>query len=221
MLDYLKLPRWLLGKYHVIHNGLAATGTNESQARDKSPRPTVLAVGTLHPRKGYETLIHAFKQVVQRLPAAECLIVGGNFGDGAYGQRLRELTHSLGLDGHVKFIGYSPDVHAYMRQCSLLAVPSRIEAFGMVAIEAMLAGKPVVACRTGGLKEIVAHRETGALVEPGNPTAMAIALIEILCNRGLAHRMGRAGRDRVLNQFTLEKMTAAFAHFYGSLLAPA
>jgi glycosyltransferase involved in cell wall biosynthesis len=144
--------------------------------------------------------------------------VGGEFGDGSHGRELRALTESLGLDGKVKFLGHSSEVGAFMRRCSLLAVPSRIEAFGMVAIEAMLSGKPVVACRTGGLKEIVSHRETGSLVEAGNVAEMANAIVEILSDKPLALAMGRAGQARVEKRFSLHAMTASFAQFYRMLL---
>lgn len=219
MLDYLKMPKWLLGKYEVIYNGLETLISDQTDAGpSEAVGPTVLAVGTLHPRKGYETLLHAFQQVVRRIPNAECWIVGGDFGDGSHGCELRSLTARLGLERQVKFLGHSSDVNGYMRRCSLLAVPSRIEAFGMVAIEAMLLGKPVVACRTGGLKEIVSHRETGSLVEPGNVAEMSGAIIEILADKPLAQAMGRAGQARVEKSFTLNAMTRSFAQFYGLLL---
>jgi glycosyltransferase involved in cell wall biosynthesis len=216
----LKLPRWLFGKYNVIYNGL---GPDTGVAGQISPpeNPVVLAVGTLHPRKGYETLLAAFQRVVAKIPAAECWIVGGEFGDGSYGRKLREMATTLGIAKQVKFLGSSTDVRSYMLASSVLTVPSRIEAFGMVAIEAMLLGKPVVACRTGGLKEIVAHRATGCLVEPENPGEMAKALLEILSNRPLAQTMGEAGQARVQQRFTLTRMTASFAAFYGRLIGQA
>ncbi len=81
-----------------------------------------------------------------------------------------------------------------------------------------MAGKPVVACRTGGLKDLILHRETGSLVEPGQPAEMARAIVEILTNSPLAQRMGQAGQRRALEEFTLEKMSASFATFYRLLL---
>jgi glycosyltransferase involved in cell wall biosynthesis len=91
----------------------------------------------------------------------------------------------------------------------------------MAAVEAMAVQKAVVACRTGGLQDVVVHGETGFLVEPGNSGEMAAAIIKLLKNPALAGRMGRAGEQRVQEQFTLEKMTAAFAELYGSLLSNA
>ena len=80
---------------------------------------------------------------------------------------------------------------------------------------------PVVACRTGGLQEIVVDQQTGSLVQPGNERAMASAIIGILNNQTLARKMGEAARARVLEHFTLQKMAASFATFYSMLLRKA
>jgi glycosyltransferase involved in cell wall biosynthesis len=220
MLDYLKLPSRFLGKYKVIHNGLNQPPNScETIAAFKTrEHPIVLAAGRLHPRKGYETLIDAFERVSKRIPLAECWIVGGDFGDGSYGRSLQAQAQARGLCQSIKFCGYSSNVRNDMEKASLLVVPSRIEAFGMVAIEAMSLGLPVVACRTGGLQEIVAHRETGLLVPPGDSAQMANAMIQILSNPSLAKRMGQAGKSRVQELFTTNKMTASFADFYDTLL---
>jgi glycosyltransferase involved in cell wall biosynthesis len=221
MIEYLKWPHWLFGKYDVIHNGIEvdfATPTGENELAPSQNPPVVLALGRLHPCKGYETLIRAFKQVAAKIPAAECWIVGKEFGDGAYARQLRALAGRLDLDRKVKFHGYAADVRAYVAGCRVLAVPSHTETFGMAAVEAMLAGKPVVACRTGGLQEIVVDQQTGSLVQPGDEQEMASAIIGILNNRTLARKMGQAGRDRVLEHFTLQKMAASFADSYSMLL---
>ena len=225
MLDYLKFPRRLLGRHEVIHNGVAAvSGDGPSLSREPEAAvpvaefPIVLAVGTLHPRKGYETLLRAFKRVSARMPQAECWIAGGEFGDGSHGRQLRELAASLGLAERVLFLGHSAEVEHLMERCAVLAVPSRVEVFGLVALEAMRAGKPVVACRTGGLPEIITHRETGVLVAPDDAVQMALALMEIIGNPRLAEKMGRAGRQRAQEEFSLEKMAAAFAALYGRRL---
>jgi glycosyltransferase involved in cell wall biosynthesis len=131
------------------------------------------------------------------------------------------MAATLGLDGKLKFTGHSSAVHDYLRRSSLLVIPSRIEAFGMVAIEAMQAGKPVVACRTGGLLDIVVHGKTGLLIETDDHIGMASAIVNLLKNPGLANSMGMAGRSRVEEHFTVRKMTASFADFYTGLLREA
>jgi glycosyltransferase involved in cell wall biosynthesis len=177
-----------------------------------------LAIGQIHPRKNFELLLRAFQLVLDDLPRAECWILGPEFEDGAYGRFLRKLAHDLGLEAKVRFLGESTAVQQFIQQCSLLAVPSRVEPFGLVAIEAMLAERPVVACRVGGLRDIIADGETGSLVPVDDAPAMARAMLTVLKNPKLAHRMGTSGRRRALECFTLERMTTAFAEFYASFL---
>jgi len=241
MLDYLSLPHWAFGRCVVINNGMAppfrspqgnegewSVGSDSASSQTpplgdglSSPDPPiVLAAGALHPRKGYETLIHAFSHVIATFPQAECWIAGREFNDGAYANNLRQEVRRLRLENHVKFLGHADHLSSLMRRCQLLAIPSRVEAFGMVAVEAMLAGKPVVACRTGGLPEIIEHRQTGFLVDPEDAQSMGQAIIEILSNHSLAREMGDAGKDRALNKFTLKQMSEAFAAFYDTLLQP-
>jgi len=223
MLEYLQTPRWLLRPYRVIHNGLPELAPRRTDlARPPAERMrSVIAVGALHPRKGYETLIAAFKEVADRVPGAHCRIVGAAHGDGAYAEALRDQVQRLGLNAHVQFHGHSKDVHSLLEESTLLVVPSRIEAFGMVAVEAMLAGKAVVASRTGGLSEIVVDHQTGRLVEPGQPAALAQALTELLTHPARTRQMGWAGRKRAREHFGLEKMAASFADYYRELLHPA
>lgn len=214
MLDYFRLPRFLSRKFSVIHNGLEEL---PALPLEEITPPTVLAVGTIHPRKGYETLIRAFRNVVARCPDAECHIIGGEFGDGSYARELRALAQREGVAGRVHFRGYSGQVAAEMARCTVLAIPSRIEAFGMVAIEAMAAAKPVVATRTGGLQDIVEHGETGFLVEEDDAESMGRHLADLLQDRTRGRKMGLAGRDRVGREFTTGRMVAAFAQLYRTL----
>ena len=215
MLDYLRLPRCLMRKFRVIHNG-----------REPSPDPSshlagsavILAVGTLHPRKGYETLIRAFAKVAALHPAAECHILGGEFGDGSYARELKSLALQEGVAARVHFRGHSTDVAAEMARCAVFAIPSRIEAFGMVAIEAMAAAKPVVATRTGGLQDIVEHGRTGFLVEEGDSDDMVRHLAALLADQTQRQTMGKAGQERVRRQFTLRRMISSFDSLYRSLL---
>lgn len=216
MLDYLKIPLRLLGRCRVIYNGVDGGGM---QTAETGKIPLVLAVGVLHPRKGYENLIQAFTEVRKAIPDAECWIIGGEFGEGSYAESLRALARQTGLEKAVRFIGFTSDVPQYMARCRLLAIASHVEAFGMVAIEAMAAAKPVVAARTGGLADIILDGETGFLVEPGNTKLMGERIIEVLRNADRADQMGRAGRRRVLEEFSTGKMIEQFANLYGGLLS--
>jgi glycosyltransferase involved in cell wall biosynthesis len=216
MLDYGHWPAWLARKFCVIHNGLDKLPPEEALAPPASP-PVILAVGTLHPRKGYETLIRAFGKISARFPEAQCHILGAEFADGAYARELRGLAARCGVADQVRFRGFCDSVPAEMARCVALAIPSRVEAFGMVALEAMAAGKPVVATRTGGLQEIVVPGETGFLVENEDADAMGDCLASLLSDPSRAEAMGRAGRQRVGREFTSGRMLGAFSRLYQTL----
>lgn len=216
MLEYGHWPAFLARKFCVIHNGLAELPPPDAQPA-AAAAPVILAVGTLHPRKGYETLIRAFGGISAQFPEAECHILGGEFGDGAYARELRELAAQCGVAEKVRFRGFCDSVPAEMARCAVLAIPSRVEAFGMVALEAMAAGKPVVAARTGGLQDIIVHGETGFLTENENATAMGTCLASLLSDPARAEAMGRAGRQRVGSEFTSSRMLGAFSQLYRAL----
>jgi glycosyltransferase involved in cell wall biosynthesis len=222
MLAYWKMPQWFLRNYRVIYNGIyVGDGDIASQTasfRKWGQGPSVVSVGVLHPRKGYDVLLRAFAKVVEVIPQARCRIIGGRWGDGRYERYLHTLSQRLGISEAIEFAGQRSDVMAILSESDLVVIPSRIEAFGMVALEAMLAGKPVVASRTGGLQDIVVHGETGLLVEPENPDELAVAMIELLRNKKLAERMGEAGRKRVIQLFTAERMAASFAELYNEMI---
>ena len=151
-------------------------------------------------------------------PDAALHILGGEFGDGSYARELENLVRRTGVAQRVFFRGHSNDVAGEMARCCVLAIPSRIEAFGMVAIEAMAAGKPVVATRTGGLKDIVEHGRTGFLVEDGDVDDVAGRLAGLLADHALREVMGKAGQERGRRLFTLHRVITSFDDLYRSLL---
>lgn len=125
---------------------------------------TTFLIGTvanLFRRKGYEHLIRAVDLASQELPALGCLIVGE--GDTGYRTELETLTRDLGLAGRVVFAGFQPDVYPYLAALDLFVLPSVMEGFGIVLLEAMAMGRPVVATKVGGVPEVVEDGVTGVL----------------------------------------------------------
>jgi phosphatidylinositol alpha-1,6-mannosyltransferase len=127
-------------------------------------------------------------------------------GRGADEPRLRRLAEGLGVGSHVYFAGYVPDqeLPAYYEACEVFAMPSFGEGFGLVYLEAMFHAKPCLAGSRDAAPEVVRSGETGLLVEPGNVAQVQEALLRLLEDRGLATRLGRAGRERLEKQFTYE-----------------
>ncbi|HZK67405.1 MAG TPA: glycosyltransferase family 4 protein, partial [Chloroflexota bacterium] len=177
--------------------------------------PLVLTVGRLTEQKGLTHLLEAMAIVLRRLPEARLLVVGdAQDGREEYKQSLLALHQSLGLGDRVIFTGVRPDVPALMRAADLFTMASLWEGFGLVFLEAMAAGKPVVATRVSAVPEVVADGVTGLLVPPADPPAMAEAMAALLSDPERARSMGEAGLVRLRDNFSEEKMVDSLEKLY-------
>jgi len=162
-------------------------------------------------------LLRAFALIKRQLPEAKLIICG----EGPERQKITNLIAELELNESVSMLGFlhGDETKQVFGRASLVAIPSIWEEpFGLVAAEAMMMGRPVVASRTGGLPEVVEDGHTGFLVTPKDEEALATALLRLLCNRELANQMGAAGRRIALAQFTEENVTKGFLEVYQRLL---
>jgi glycosyltransferase involved in cell wall biosynthesis len=157
-------------------------------------------------------------EILRHCPEARCLIAGKDWGDGRFAARLEELVAEHGLHGSVEFLGQRQDIPDLIARSACVVVPSRMETFGMVVLEAMALSRPVVASRTGGLPEIVEDGVTGLLAAPDDPQALAQAIVRMLKDPAAANEMGKRGHDRWLREFTARLMAERTARFYDRLL---
>ncbi len=164
---------------------------------------TVGFVGRMDSEKGVLELGAAWPAIVERVPDAHLVIVGS-------GGEEREVRRRLGSARQVHFLGFRGDVPAVLRALDLLVVPSRSEAFGLAAVEAMAAGVPVVATRVGGLPEVIADGIEGILVPPADPDALAEAVVAMLRDPERMQRMGRAGRKRARREFDIARVVRSY-----------
>jgi sugar transferase (PEP-CTERM/EpsH1 system associated) len=201
-------------KVVVIHNGIDLTGRT---VRPPEPRPALraISVARLNVVKDQRTLLRAVRLVVDRHPAFRLDLVG----DGSERGALEGLRRDLGLEAHVRFVGYREDVQALLQESDVFALTSRTEGLALTLLEAMAAGLPVVATDVGGNREVVARGETGLLVAAGSPTAVAEALLSLIDDPARAAAMGRAGRQRVERLFDIRTMVARYETLYDALLA--
>jgi glycosyltransferase involved in cell wall biosynthesis len=180
----------------------------------------ILSVGRLDPQKGHPYLIEAMRRVLQEVPQARLVIVGGaQQASEEYVADLRTLAAAPGLAGKVTFTGERTDVPQLMAACDVFALASLWEGFGLVFAEAMAASKPVVATNVSAIPEVVVHGETGILVPPGDPQALAEALIRLGRDPAERRRLGRNGYHRVRTQFTAERMVDETMAVYREALA--
>jgi glycosyltransferase involved in cell wall biosynthesis len=203
----------------VIHNGIDLE-MFDRRAAEHEPGPTldrsgplIACFGSLHRLKGHEYLLRTMPEIVRGHPAAVLLLVG----DGPERARLEQLSHALGVPGAVKFLGFQANVPSIMKQIDICVHPSVDEAFGLVLLEAMAAGKPVVATRAGGIGEIVADGATGLLVPPRDPGAIAAAVSGLLGDAELRASMGTRGRARVEERFDIRDTVRSYQELYQEL----
>ena len=195
--------------------------TPESRRSELSAgdRPIIGFVGQLVPRKGVRTLIEALPAVLQQVPDALLAIVGcAPPDDNEYELSCRRLVAELGLEAHVRFVGYRRDIPAWMHTFDVFALPTRAEPFGKVVVEAMAAECPVVASRVGGIPEIMTSPELGTLISPDDPAGLAKALIVYLRDKAQADATGRAGRRHVVEHFGLDGMIQRLQRLYDDIL---
>jgi glycosyltransferase involved in cell wall biosynthesis len=199
---------------------LSEVGAREAISKPQSgpsPTPLIGMIARLAPQKGHRILFDALPAVIQRFPELRVVLVGHEHLTTQ--AELEAYARERGVAERVTFTGFRDDLPALLAEWNLMVLPSHWEGFGLVLLEAMAAGRPVVASRVGPIPEIVLNGETGLLVEPGNAEQLAAALIELLEQPALAARLGAAGRRRVAEQFTIETMVAETVQYYDELLA--
>jgi glycogen(starch) synthase len=197
----------IAARSHVILNGID-TGRIQPSPVPTGP-PRVLLIGRLIGDKGFDVGLRACAALVDEFPGLQVLLVG----DGVERARLADLAAELGILDRVESTGAVDvaDVGAMYARATVVAVPSRYpEPFGLVAVEAGLAERPVVASAVGGLPEVIDDGVSGLLVPPDDPGAMAAGLGAVLRDPDHAHELAAAGRARALEHFGMARHTSEF-----------
>jgi glycosyltransferase involved in cell wall biosynthesis len=211
-------------KVSVIYNGIDVADFDRAAARPPSPPPprirrppvpAVLMVGSMNlPDKGHGDLLGCAARLAARGRTIEWWLAS----DGPLRRQWEERSRALGLQGAVRFLGRRDDVPALLAAADLVVHPSWAEGFPNVVLEAMCAGRPVIATRVGGAPELVLHGTTGVLVEPRRPVELADAVERLILDPPLQTRMGRLGRRHVETRFTIERTRVKTEALYESLL---
>lgn len=210
-------------KLRVIPNGIDVERFDALAARAPDPAlpdahglPRVAMVASMHlPDKGHADLLAAAKQLEDRGVKAQYLFVS----DGVLRPALEQRALELGLVDRVHFLGRRADVASILSRVDLVVLPSWAEGFPNVVLEAMCASRPVLATNVGGIPEVLVDGVTGHLLEPRRPDLLADALAVLLAHPERLREMGRAGRRRVEETFSLDRMTDAVESIYSRLAA--
>ena len=154
----------------------------------------ITAVGRFTSQKGFDDLIRAYPAIKRSIPASRLLLIG----DGYMRGELESLAERVQVKENTTFAGFVSDAELVgaLRSSDVVAVPSRFEPFGIIALEAMASGVPVVVSRVGGLAEIVEDTVDGLEVEPNSPSSIAEATVKVLSDRELASRLAQKGREK-------------------------
>ena len=209
----------LASRTRVIHNGVAGPRSPLAPLRTRGAAEPfrVAMVGRLSPRKGVDVALEAIALLRAEGVDASLRVAGSIFpGYEWYEEELRRRAAAPDLAGHVELLGYVHPTWPVLEQADAVVVPSRAEPFGNTAVEAMHAGRPLVACRVQGLAEVVTDGVTGLLVAPDSPRALADALARCAADPGLALDLAERGRQEAARRFSVEgyreRMAAAVSH---------
>lgn len=190
-------------------------GNSNLSAKYKNYR-LLLSVSRLITTKGIDLNLYALKKIIDKYDNLLYLIIG----DGPARQDLRSLTYNLGLDKYVRFIGQLPHkkVMEYMSICEIFTMPSWQETLGLVYVEAMAHGKPIIGCQGQGVDGIVTDGKKGLLVKPKDVDSLVKALDFFLSHPSEAQDIGKRARDLVLKNYTWERSAEKLVEVYRDIL---
>jgi glycosyltransferase involved in cell wall biosynthesis len=200
-----------------IHNGIDPVRFNPSTSRNHGVNRYMLCVAELQEYKAIDILLLAAQPLLADDDSLTLVLAG----DGPLRRDLEALSSSLGIRERTMFLGKqgAPEIAALLRGCEVMVLPSRMEPFGIVLIEAMACQVPVVATNVGGIPEIVEHEVSGLLVEPENPEALGAAIRRVLTDSRLREELAKNGYSRVMERFCTARNGTAYVDTFVSVLS--
>ncbi|MDI9624711.1 MAG: glycosyltransferase family 4 protein [Methanothermobacter sp.] len=228
---YINESRFL-GKYKdkitVIPNGINIEDfeipLEKEECRQKlgltRDRNIILFLGNLIQYKGPDILIKAMKLIVEKIPNTELILVGS----GPMERELKRLSKNLNIEEHIMFAGFVGDSFKkalYYKAADIFCLPSTMstESFGIVNLEAMTCGLPIIASKIGGIPDVIKNGKTGLLVPPKNPDALSDAIIRLLEDTELARKMGYNGKKMVEKNYTWDKVAKITERVYEEVVS--
>lgn len=211
-------------RLHVIHNGLERRDLS-ARTNEKSDRPEqvsgeapdrpwrLIALGNIRPAKDYPTLLRALRLVRDRGVDAQLDVAGQPDSNGLY-EQLLALRRELDLEQHVTFHGFVADPSSLLQAADIFVLASSREGFSLATIEAMLAGVPVIATRSGGPEELIRHSDTGILVPTDSPAAIADALQHCTTHWAESRAMAQRARNAASSTYSVDSMLAHYEVLY-------
>jgi glycosyltransferase involved in cell wall biosynthesis len=230
--DFIRLAKenyFDISKLQVIYTGL---NMSEFQLKESSgdeieingkkiKKPIVAMIGRFDRyQKGHQYFIEAARIINEKMPEVDFLVVGGaaNEEEEKFKKELEERVKEIGLSEKIIFTGFYPDLIYLLSNVEIVVIPSLYEAPSAVAMEASAMRRPVVASNVGGIPEVIIDGETGFLVPPKYPQAIAEKVIFLLKNPQIAREMGEKGYQRIKDNFTQERLAREYEKLYEELI---
>jgi glycosyltransferase involved in cell wall biosynthesis len=203
------------GPIEVIPNGIEAI-EDETNLRQRSYQNFLVFIGRLVFYKNVDTIISSFADVVKELPHSQLIIIG----EGPMKEKLQKMVSDLDLISSIRFMGYLAEEEKlyFLRNCSALLLPSYVEGFGLVILEAFAESKPVLVANVRPLTEIVEDNIDGFILPVDNPRAWAQKIISLLRDRSLCEKMGHNGKLKAQNQYNLERALLRVEDLYERII---
>jgi len=197
-----------------IHNGIEIPVVMPAQLPVNPP--VILCLGRLTEEKGYDLAVKSFAMLKNRHPQVKFVIAG----EGRDRRKIMSLMRKLKLNDDIYFTGQLTVEQSieWINRATMVVVPSRYESFGLVAVEAAMMARPVIACSVGGLQEIVIEGKTGLLAEPENPAALFQCMKYLIEHHDEAIAMGQAARARAISYFSVDRMITQYEAVYKRVL---
>jgi glycosyltransferase involved in cell wall biosynthesis len=177
------------------------------QARHMHNPIRIGAIGRLIEKKGFPVLLKAIKRLYDEIEGSAPFEVW-LAGDGEERSKLEKIRADLGLENIVRFCGWVENTKDFYREMDIFCLPSLDEPFGIVLLEAMVSGVPIIATKTAGPLEIIKHNQTGLLVEIGDPQEIVAALLQLINNRNLAINLSESAHQYAIDNFTKDKIAS-------------
>ncbi len=197
----------------TIPNGVRAPNTDSPPSTSGASVPVVGTVTSFRPQKDPVTFVRACAVLRERgrtIRAVAC-------GDGPFLPETKRLAAQMGLADSVEFPRWVDDVFARLATWDVFVLSTHYEGLSYALLEAMSAGKPIIGSRVPGVEEVIEHRQTGLLVPPGDPDALATAIWELLDDRPLAQRLGATARERAIERYSLDMQLDRLTNLYETL----
>jgi glycosyltransferase involved in cell wall biosynthesis len=193
----------------VIYNGIPISDyLREKRKSDEFIR--ILNIGKFKKAKNHPLLVDAFSKAYKEMPNLKLVLVG----DGSLRRKVENKVKELGLEDAVLFLGWRSDIPGILADCDIFVLSSDWEGLGIVLIEAMASGKPIVATNVGGIQEVVEDGVTGILVPSRNPEALAKAILRLAKDDKLRKEMGEKGREKAIKEFDIKIAVNNYERLY-------